>query len=105
VLGDYMSGNPLDGYRKIDPEVIKSFENLQDLALSEGELPQKIKYLIAMAIDAEHGALQGAIALGKRAIALGATKEEIIETLRVAYYIGGTSALFTSAMTLQNLFK
>ncbi len=100
-----MSGNPLDGYRKIDPEVIKSFENLQDLALSEGELPQKIKYLIAMAIDAKHGALQGAIALGKRAIALGATKEEIIETLRVAYYIGGTSALFTSAMTLQSLFK
>ena len=100
-----MSGNPLDGYRKIDPEVIKYFENLQDLALSEGELPQKIKYLIAMAIDAEHGALQGAIALGKRAIALGATKEEVIETLRVAYYIGGTSALFISAMTLQSLFK
>ena len=100
-----MSGNPLDDYRKIDPEVIKYFENLQDLALSEGELPQKIKYLIAMAIDAEHGALQGAIALGKRAIALGATKEEVIETLRVAYYIGGTSALFTSAMTLQSLFK
>jgi alkylhydroperoxidase/carboxymuconolactone decarboxylase family protein YurZ len=100
-----MSGNPLDSYRKIDPEVIKSFENLQDLALSEGELPQKIKLLIAMAIDAEHGALQGAIALGKRAIAVGATKEEIIETLRVAYYIGGTSALYTSAMTLQSLFK
>jgi len=100
-----MSGNPLDSYKKIDPEVIKSFENLQDLALSEGELPQKIKLLIAMAIDAEHGALQGAIALGKRAIAVGATKEEIIETLRVAYYIGGTSALFTSAMTLQSLFK
>ena len=105
MLGDYMSGNPLDSYKKIDPEVIKSFENLQDLALSEGELPQKIKLLIAMAIDAEHGALQGAIALGKRAIAVGATKEEIIETLRVAYYIGGTSALFTSAMTLQSLFK
>ena len=100
-----MSGNPLDSYRKIDPEVIKSFENLQDLALSEGELPQKIKLLIAMAIDAEHGALQGAIALGKRAIAVGATKEEIIETLRVAYYIGGTGALYTSAMTLQSLFK
>ena len=95
----------MDSYKKIDPEVIKSFENLQDLALSEGELPQKIKLLIAMAIDAEHGALQGAIALGKRAIAVGATKEEIIETLRVAYYIGGTSALFTSAMTLQSLFK
>ena len=100
-----MSGNPLDSYKKIDPELIKFFENLQDLAFSEGELPQKFKFLIAMTIDVDHGALQGAIALGKRAISAGATKEEIIETLRVAYHIGGTGALYTSAMTLQNLFK
>jgi alkylhydroperoxidase/carboxymuconolactone decarboxylase family protein YurZ len=58
-----------------------------------------------MAIDAENGALQGAIALGKRAINLGATKEEIVETLRVAYYVGGNRALFTSALVMQNLFK
>ena len=100
-----MSGNPLDSYKKIDPELIKVFENLQDLAFSEGELPQKFKFLIAMAIDVDHGTLQGAIALGKRAISAGATKEEIIETLRVAYHIGGTGGLYTSAMTLQNLFK
>jgi alkylhydroperoxidase/carboxymuconolactone decarboxylase family protein YurZ len=104
-IGDYMSGNPLDSYKKIDPEVIKTFENVQDLAFSRGELPQKTKYLIAMAIDVEHGSVQGASVLGKRAIAVGATKEEIIEALRVAYYIGGTSALFTSAMALQSLFK
>ena len=100
-----MSGNPLDSYKKFDPELIKVFENLQDLAFSEGKLSQKLKFLIAMAIDVDHGALQGAIALGKRAIAAGATKEEIIEALRVAYHIGGTGALYTSAMTLQNLFK
>jgi len=100
-----MSGNHLDIYRKFDPKVITSFENLQDLALSEGELSQKVKLLIATAIDAENGALQGAIALGKRAIKLGATKEEIVEALRIAYYIGGNRALFTSALVLQNLFK
>lgn len=100
-----MSANPLDTYRKIDHELIKVFEDLQDLAFSEGKLPQKLKFLIAMAIDVDHGAVQGAIALGKRAIEAGATKEEITETLRVAYHIGGTGALYTSAMTLQNLFK
>ena len=100
-----MSANPLDTYRKIDPELIKVFENLQDLTFSEGKLPQKLKFLIAMSIDVDHGAVQGAVALGKRAIDAGATKEEIIETLRVAYHIGGTGALYTSAMTLQNLFK
>jgi alkylhydroperoxidase/carboxymuconolactone decarboxylase family protein YurZ len=100
-----MSANPLDIYRQIDPKVIESFQNLQDLALSEGAVPQKLKLLIAMAIDAEHGAQQGAVALGRRAIKLGATKEEIVEALRVAYYIGGTRALFTSAQVLQSLFK
>lgn len=100
-----MSRTPLDTYREFDPEVIKSFENLQDLALSQGQLTQKIKLLIAMAIDSENGALQGAIALGKRAINLGATKEEIVEALRVAYYVGGNRALFTSALVLQTLFK
>ena len=100
-----MSGNPLDIYKKFDPKVIESFQNLQHLALSEGALSQKIKLLIALAIDAEHGALQGATALGRRAIKLGATKEEIVEALRVAYYVGGNRALFTSAMVLQNLFK
>ena len=79
--------------QKIDPELIKVFENLQDLAFSEGKLSQKLKFLIAMAIDVDHGALQGAIALGKRAISAGATKEEIIETLRVIYHIEGTGPL------------
>jgi alkylhydroperoxidase/carboxymuconolactone decarboxylase family protein YurZ len=58
-----------------------------------------------MAIDVEHGALQGAMALGRRALKLGATEEEIIETLRVSYFVGGNRALFTSAQVLQNLFK
>lgn len=105
VSGDNMSGNPLDVYRKFDPKVIESFESLQDLALSEGALPQKIKLLIALAIDAEHGAIQGATALGRRAMKLGAKKEEIVEALRIAYYVGGNRALFTSAMVLQTLFK
>lgn len=97
--------NPLEVYMKFDPKVIESFENLQNLAFSEGALSQKVKLLIAMAIDAEHGALQGATALGQRAIKFGAKKEEIVEALRVAYYVGGNRALFTSALVLQDLFK
>lgn len=105
LLGDIMPVNPLDTYERYDAEVIESFKSLQDLVLSKGALSQKSKLLIAMAIDADHGALQGATALGRRAIELGATKEEIVEALRVAYYVGGNRALFTSALVLQNLFK
>jgi alkylhydroperoxidase/carboxymuconolactone decarboxylase family protein YurZ len=100
-----VSANPLDVYREFDPKVIESYDRLQDLVFSEGALPQKFKVLIAMSIDVEHGALQGATALGRRALKLGATKEEIIEALRISYYVGGNRALFTSAQLLQNLFK
>ncbi|MDG6221926.1 MAG: carboxymuconolactone decarboxylase family protein [Candidatus Bathyarchaeota archaeon] len=100
-----MSKNPVDSYREFDPEIIRTYENIQGLAFSEGKLSQKIKILIAMAIDAENGATQGAIVLGQKAIKLGATKQEIIETLRIAYLIGGTKALFTNATVLQTLLK
>lgn len=99
-----MPANPLDVYREFDPRVVESFHKLQELAFSEGALPQKFKTLIALAIDAEHGSAQGATALGRRALKLGASKDEIIEALRVAYYVGGNRALFTSAQVLQNLF-
>ena len=100
-----MTANPLEMYKKFDPRLVENFRNLQDYAFSEGALAQKVKVLIAMAIDVEHGATQGATALGQRAIKLGATKEEIVEVLRVAYYVGGNRALFTSALVLQILFK
>jgi alkylhydroperoxidase/carboxymuconolactone decarboxylase family protein YurZ len=100
-----LSTNPLDVYRKFDPKVIESFDNLQDLAFAEGALSRKIKLLIALTIDAEQGTVEGATNLGRRAIKLGASKEEIVETLRVAYYIGGNRALFTSAGVLANLFR
>jgi alkylhydroperoxidase/carboxymuconolactone decarboxylase family protein YurZ len=103
--GDIMTANPLDIFRKHDPKVMECFENVQKLALSDGVLPQKVKVLIALAIDTEHGSVQGATSLAQRAMKLGTTREEIIETMRVAYFIGGNRALFTSAVVLQNLFK
>lgn len=100
-----MSADPLDIYREVDPKLIESWKKLQDLTFSEGALSPKFKLLIAMAIDAEHGAIQGATALGRRAMKLGAAKEEIVEALRVAYHIGGNRALFASALVMQNLFR
>jgi alkylhydroperoxidase/carboxymuconolactone decarboxylase family protein YurZ len=100
-----MSSNPLDAYKEFDPKLIEHYEKLQGLSYSEGALSAKFKLLIAMAIDVEHGSLQGAIAIGHIAIKTGATKEEIVEALRVAYQIGGNRALFTSAQVLRALFK
>ena len=104
-FGVIMSANPLDTYRESDPKLIEHYEKLQSLSYSEGALSAKFKLLIALAIDVEHGSVQGANAIGRRVLKMGATKEEIIETLRIAYQIGGNRALFTSAIVLQTLFK
>ncbi len=100
-----MTGNPLDIFEEFDPEMLESWRKLQELTFAPGALDCKTKLLIAMAIDVEHGATQGAIARGKRAIKAGATKKEIVEAFRVAYNISGNRAIFTSALVLQTLFK
>ena len=58
-----------------------------------------------MAIDAETGAMQGTVALRKRAMKMVATKDEVVEAILAAYSIGDNRALFTSALVLQALFK
>ena len=60
------------------PELIN---NTQKLALEDGVLPRKIKLLIAMALDAVHGASDEVQSLAKEALKAGATKEEITEAL------------------------
>ena len=98
-----LSANPLEMYKEIDPELVSQFKNVQNLALSDGKLPAKFKFLIAMAMDIDHGTVEGATHLAHGAIKAGATKAEVVEALRVAYYIGGTGALFTAAGVLRNL--
>ncbi len=57
-----------------------------------------------MALDADHGATDGVKALARGAIQAGATKEEVIEALRVAYWLGGAGTLYTTAPALKELF-
>ncbi|MDH7556649.1 MAG: carboxymuconolactone decarboxylase family protein, partial [Candidatus Methanosuratincola sp.] len=59
--------------------------------------------LIAMAIDASHGASGGVRALAEAAMRAGATKEEIGEALRVAFYISGCGSFYTAAEGLSNI--
>ena len=79
-----MSEYPLKIFEKLDPELLKLVENTRELALTDGALHKKFKLLIAMALDASHGAVQGVKALAKAAMQAGTTKEELTEALRVA---------------------
>jgi len=99
-----MSENPLKVFEKLDPELLEMVENTRKLSLTDGALPRKFKFLIAMALDASHGTVQGVKALAQAAMQAGATKEEITEALRVAQYISGVGSVYTAAHALKELF-
>ena len=92
-----MPENPLKVIETLDPELFKTVEHAQKLALSDGALPGKYKYLIAMALAAAHGDVGGVGKLVRAAMNAGASKEEIAETLRVTYYNSGVSSTYTAA--------
>jgi len=57
-----------------------------------------------MALDASEGAVEGVRSLAEQAMKAGATRQEIIETLRVAQYICGVGSVYTAACAFKDLF-
>lgn len=99
-----MPEHPLKTLEKLDPELLKLVKDTQEFALGEGALPRKVKFLIALALDAAHGAVEGVKSLAQSAMKAGATKEEIAEALRVAQYTSGVGSVYTASRALQDLF-
>jgi alkylhydroperoxidase/carboxymuconolactone decarboxylase family protein YurZ len=55
-------------------------------------------------LDAAHGTVDGTKALADQAMKAGATKEEIVETIRVAQFISGVGSVYVAARALKELF-
>ena len=91
-------------FEKIDPKLLKLIEDTRDFAMADGALPGKFKLLIAMALDAAHGKVEGTRELAQQAMAAGATREQVTEALRVTQYVGGAQSMFTSGRGLKELF-
>jgi alkylhydroperoxidase/carboxymuconolactone decarboxylase family protein YurZ len=99
-----MAEHPLKVFEKIDPELLTLVKNTNTFALADGALPRKFKFLIAMALDASHGAVRGVRSLAEQAMKAGATKEEIAETMRVVQYISGVGGVYTAADAFKEIF-
>jgi len=99
-----MAEHPLKILEKIDPGLLKHVGDTNAFALAEGALPRKIKFLIAMALDAAHGTVEGTKALAEQAMKAGATREEIVETIRVTQFISGVGSVYVAARALKELF-
>jgi len=98
-----MSFNPLEPIAKSDQELIGQIENGRSLAFEPGALGKKEKLLIAMALDASHGAVTGVRSLATQAIQAGASTQEIMEALRVAAFISGAGSMYTAAEGLREV--
>jgi alkylhydroperoxidase/carboxymuconolactone decarboxylase family protein YurZ len=99
-----MAEHPLKIFEEIDPQLLKLVRDANAFALADGALPRKIKFLIAMALDAAHGTVEGTKSLAEQAMKAGATKEEIVETIRVVQYISGVGSVYVAARAFKELF-
>lgn len=83
------------------PELLKQATGLQEAVIRDGALSAKTKMLMMVLCDALLAHDEGVAGLAQRARALGATEDEIAETLAVAFLMGGLPGLVTGT----NAFK
>ena len=87
----------LSSLRSSTPEVMKSFHDLGRAATADGALDAKTKELIALALSV---AARCDPCIGfhtKALVKLGATRQEVDETLGVTTYMGGGPSLMYAA--------
>ncbi|MBF8253539.1 MAG: 4-carboxymuconolactone decarboxylase [Deltaproteobacteria bacterium] len=57
-----MPEHPLKPIENLDPQLFNLVQQTRQLVFSDGALPRKFKFLIAMAFDAAHGQRCAAVA-------------------------------------------
>lgn len=98
-----MPEHPLKVIMDKDPEFFALLENTRELSFAEEGIPLKYKFLIAMALDAASGAVDGVKVLALQAMQEGATKEEVMQTIRITQYIFGVGSVYTASRALNDV--
>ncbi|MDE2562040.1 MAG: carboxymuconolactone decarboxylase family protein [Sphingomonadales bacterium] len=83
------------------PEVMKAFSGIAQAALTGGNIDTKTKELIALAISVAIRC-DGCVAFhAKAAVARGASREEVMETMGMALYMGAGPSLMYAAQAVE----
>jgi len=91
-----------------DPDFLETYDKLYELAMLKTRIfPEKIKELFFIAAIAARNPGDGSAMKNhlKRALEKGATKEEILEVLKCAFFPGGALSLLYSINTLIEVIK
>lgn len=86
-----------DNLGKYAPDMLKQMTSLQETITKDGALSLKTKTLMMMLCDSILGHADGAANIARRARTLGASENEIAETVAVAFLMGGMPGLVTGA--------
>lgn len=84
-------------FRKEMPDLMTGFSGMAQSALKDGALDKKTKELIAIALGVA-ARCDGCLGFHAKALVkLGATREELMEALGMAVYMGGGPSLMYAA--------
>ena len=86
--------------KETDPAMYRIVTDKFDLVMGAGELDQKTKLLIALAVDSYAGST-GVNGIANAARKAGASENEITEALRIAYHIAGNKVLASSSLAFE----
>jgi alkylhydroperoxidase/carboxymuconolactone decarboxylase family protein YurZ len=98
-----LTENPLKVIVDQDPQLFTLLENTRELAFVEDGIPLKYKFLLAMSLDAANGAVNGVRSLAVQAMQAGATKEEVMQAIRITQYIFGAGSVYTASEALKDI--
>lgn len=91
---------------EVDVDFLEAYERIYELtAVRKGALPPKFRELIVVAAVAIGGYGPGLKEHIRRALRLGATKEEIVEVLQSAYFHTGALTLVHGMIALIDVLK
>lgn len=76
-----------------DPDFVDQVRGLSNMLMTDGALPAKTKTLMTLLAEALLKREEGVKVIAAVARNVGATEEEINETVRLAFLLGGLSAL------------
>lgn len=84
-----------DNLGKHAPDMLKQITSLQETVTKDGALSLKTKTLMMMLCDSLLAHPDGVANIARRARALGASEQEIAETVAMAFLMGGLPGLVT----------
>ena len=83
------------------PEIMKSHSDLAELVTKDGVLDKRTKELIALALGIASRCDVSIWLHTQTLIKLGVTKQEIVEVIGLATYMGGASSLMCASNALK----